>query len=226
MVGIGDNGGLSGGPEHRTRARRNRPPRAYVVEEQGAGRRGRRTRGRSALLGAAQARTRATPTRPLKAMVPAMWPAPWPRHLRSAMAFKVFPFPWFVVANASRRACGNGKSAPVPDFTPLISNTLFHEYESLVRRPSVHARCPLTPRERDDLLDAFLGAFVWVRISFRWRPNLRDESDNHLIELAVAGGAMAIVTNNVRDLRSGELVFPDIGIMTPAEFMKSLRKRP
>ena len=326
MVGIGDNGGLSGGPEHRTRARRSRPPRAYVVEEQGAGRRGRRTRGRPALLGAAQARTRATPTRPLKAMVPAMWPAPWPRHLRSAMAFKVFPFPWFVVANASRRACRNGKSAPVPDFTPislgagvvggllgrrrppppratlpraaspgkkgtpawgdfraariasatwpwrqhicyhmamertrvvvdtnviasaltsatgtnrevmrrclqglvepLISNTLFHEYESLVRRPSVHARCPLTPRERDDLLDAFLGACVWVRISFRWRPNLRDESDNHLIELAVAGGAMAIVTNNVRDLRSGELVFPDIGIMTPAEFMKSLRKRP
>jgi len=108
----------------------------------------------------------------------------------------------------------------------LISNTLFHEYESLVRRPSVHARCPLTPRERDDLLDAFLGACVWVRISFRWRPNLRDESDNHLVELAVAGGAMAIVTNNVRDLRSGELVFPDIGIMTPAEFMKSLRKRP
>ena len=119
MVGIGDNGGLSGGPEHRTRARRNRPPRAYVVEEKGAGRRGRRTRSRPALLGAAQARTRATPTRPLKAMVPAMWPAPWPRHLRSAMAFKVFPFPWFVVANASRRACGNGKSAPVPDFTPI-----------------------------------------------------------------------------------------------------------
>jgi len=109
---------------------------------------------------------------------------------------------------------------------PLISNTLFHEYESLVRRPSVHARCPLPPKERDDLLDAFLGACVWVRISFRWRPNLRDESDNHLVELAVAGGAMAIVTNNVRDLRSGELVFPDIGIMTPAEFLKPPRRRP
>ena len=37
---------------------------------------------------------------------------------------------------------------------------------------------------------------------------------------------MAIVTNNVRDLRSGELVFPDIGVMTPAEFLKAPRRRP
>jgi hypothetical protein len=63
-------------------------------------------------------------------------------------------------------------------------------------------------------------------VLFRWRPNLADESDNHLVELAVAGGATAIVTNNIRDLRSGELVFADIGIMTPAEFLKTLRRRP
>jgi hypothetical protein len=31
----------------------------------------------------------------------------------------------------------------------------------------------------------------------RWRPNLRDEGDNHLVELAIAGGAEAIVTYNV-----------------------------
>lgn len=109
---------------------------------------------------------------------------------------------------------------------PLIGNALFHEYESLAARPSVNSRCPLTPRERDELLDAFLGTCTWVRITFRWRPNLKDESDNHLLELAVAGGATTIVTNNVRDLRSGELVFPDIGILTPAEFLKTLRKRP
>lgn len=109
---------------------------------------------------------------------------------------------------------------------PVIGNALFHEYESVVARSSVNARCPLTPRERDELLDAFLGTCAWVRISFRWRPNLADESDNHLVELAVAGGATAVVTNNIRDLRSGELVFPDIGIMTPAEFLKTLRRRP
>lgn len=108
---------------------------------------------------------------------------------------------------------------------PLIGNALFHEYESLVARPSVNSRCPLSPKERDELIDAFLGTCTWVRITFRWRPNLRDESDNHLVELAVAGGALAIVTNNVRDLRSGELIFPEIGVLTPAAFLKTLRRR-
>jgi putative PIN family toxin of toxin-antitoxin system len=108
---------------------------------------------------------------------------------------------------------------------PLIGNALFLEYESLTARPSVNSRCPLPPKERDELIDAFLGTCTWVRISFRWRPNLRDESDNHLVELAVAGGAAAIVTNNVRDLRSGDLLFPDIGILTPAAFLKTLRRR-
>ena len=108
---------------------------------------------------------------------------------------------------------------------PLIGNAVFHEYESLVARPSVNSRCPLSPKERDELIDAFLGTCTWVRITFRWRPKLRDESDNHLVELAVAGGALAIVTNNVRDLRSGELIFPEIGVLTPAAFLKTLRRR-
>lgn len=108
---------------------------------------------------------------------------------------------------------------------PLIGNAVFHEYERLVARPSVNSRCPLSPKERDELIDAFLGTCTWVRITFRWRPNLRDESDNHLVELAVAGGAAAIVTNNVRDLRSGELIFPEIGVLTPAAFLKTLRRR-
>ena len=113
---IGDNGGLSGGPEHRTRARRSRPPRAYVVEEQGAGRRGRRTRGRPALLGAAQARTRATPTRPLKAMVPAMCQPPnlghghlaWRRRSSSSMACCLAVFASWSLSLTSAGASGAG----------------------------------------------------------------------------------------------------------------------
>lgn len=53
-----------------------------------------------------------------------------------------------------------------------------------------------------------------------WRPNLPDESDNHLVELAVAGGAGAIVTKNVRDFRRAELHFPNLLIMTPAGIIK------
>lgn len=80
----------------------------------------------------------------------------------------------------------------------------------------------MEPSERDALLDAFLQVCDWVRIAYLWRPNLPDESDNHVMELAVAGGAGVIVTNNVRDFRDGELTFPDIRILTPARFIKTL----
>lgn len=56
---------------------------------------------------------------------------------------------------------------------------------------------------------------------FGWRPNLRDEGDNHLIELAVAGNARAIVTHNVRDLRHGELSWKNLRVLTPAQCLET-----
>ena len=55
-----------------------------------------------------------------------------------------------------------------------------------------------------------------------WRPNLRDEADNHLLELAIAGGASSIVTHNVADFRGAELQFPQVRILSPNEFIKEL----
>jgi predicted nucleic acid-binding protein len=74
------------------------------------------------------------------------------------------------------------------------------------------------------LLDAFLSVCAWVPVFFLWRPNLPDEGDNHLIELAVAGAATTLVTHNTRDVGGGELRFPQLGIETPAEFMARRRK--
>ena len=71
-----------------------------------------------------------------------------------------------------------------------------------------------------DFLDASAAVGRWVNIYDLWRPNLRDETDNHLVELGVAGGATAIVTHNVRDLRSGELLFPAVRVLTPAAFLR------
>jgi predicted nucleic acid-binding protein len=61
-----------------------------------------------------------------------------------------------------------------------------------------------------------------VRIYFLWRPNLPDEADNHIVELAIAGGAEVIVTNNTSDLRGGELSFPQLQVLTPAQFLKTI----
>ena len=52
--------------------------------------------------------------------------------------------------------------------------------------------------------------------------NLADENDNHLVGLAVAGGARAIATHNVRDLRGGELRWRGLSILTPSECLEQL----
>ncbi|UZA04722.1 PIN domain-containing protein [Moraxella bovis] len=52
-----------------------------------------------------------------------------------------------------------------------------------------------------------------------WRPNLKDEGDNHLIELAVAGNANIIVSHNQKDFRQNELNF-GIQILTPEQLLQ------
>ena len=81
----------------------------------------------------------------------------------------------------------------------------------------------LNQSERDELFDIFASVSTWVRVYFQWRPNLRDEADNHLIELGVAGGASHVVTRNIRDVGSGELAFPRMRIVTPEQFLKELK---
>jgi putative PIN family toxin of toxin-antitoxin system len=112
------------------------------------------------------------------------------------------------------RACLEGRARPI------IGEALFLEYEDVLARPRLMARSPLSATERRRLLEAFLSVCDWMDIYFSWRPNLRDEGDNHVIELAVAGGARWIVTNNVADFRGAELRFPQIRAAPPGEFIR------
>ncbi len=57
----------------------------------------------------------------------------------------------------------------------------------------------------------------------RWRPNLRDEADNHLMDLAVAANARYLVTSNVRDFVGGELRFDQVKIIEPAKLIEELK---
>ncbi len=106
------------------------------------------------------------------------------------------------------------------EYVPLMGNALFAEYESVMGRSSVVSRCPLNSTEIMELLAAFLNACEWVNVYYLWRPNLRDEGDNHLIELAIAGNALGIATNNVRDFKGADLLFPDLLIQTPEQLLK------
>ena len=105
---------------------------------------------------------------------------------------------------------------------PLMGEALLAEYEAVLGRDALFASSRLDAEERSILLDTFLALCEWTKIYFLWRPNLADESDNHLIELAVAGDADAVVTRNVRDLRNAELRFSRCQVLSPEDFLKEL----
>jgi putative PIN family toxin of toxin-antitoxin system len=114
------------------------------------------------------------------------------------------------------RACLSGR------LKPLMGQALFLEYEDVLSRSAIFRTSPLSRQERQELFAAFLSVCEWVQIYFSWRPNLPDEADNHIVELAVAGGAAMIVTNNLRDFQGADLRFPDLRMVAPRELVKEL----
>lgn len=105
-------------------------------------------------------------------------------------------------------------------FQPLMGSTLLHEYEDVLHREHLFSKARLSEEERQELLDIFLSHCEWTRVYFNWRPNLKDEGDNHLIELAVAGNARYVVTYNLRDFKQNELKFPELVICSPKELLE------
>jgi uncharacterized protein len=113
------------------------------------------------------------------------------------------------------RQCLQGK------YSPLMGLNLFCEYEAVIFRESIRAQCLLSKKEILKLLQAFLSVCEWVNIYYLWRPNLRDEADNHLIELAIAGNARFLVTNNLKDFQNTQLVFPNLVTTSPQDLLRS-----
>lgn len=106
-----------------------------------------------------------------------------------------------------------------------LSVPLFEEYEDVLKRE----------KSLDDLeldvedIDKFLRFIAWVgkpyKSYFLFRPNLKDEKDNMVVELAIASQSDYLVTSNVKDFDNAELTFDQLRIVTPAEFVKIWRSK-
>jgi putative PIN family toxin of toxin-antitoxin system len=106
---------------------------------------------------------------------------------------------------------------------PMMGTTLYTEYCDVCSRDHIFKNSALNKVERYELFDDFISLCEWISVYYLWRPNLRDEGDNHLLELATASQAKYIITGNTKDFEEGDLLFPDITIVTPREFIEQWR---
>jgi len=103
-----------------------------------------------------------------------------------------------------------------------LSEPVFKEYEDVLKRSSSLKDIGTDIKIIDDILSyvAFWG--IEHKIYYLFRPNLKDEKDNILVELAVSSQSKFIVTSNTKDFMNSELII-NIPIITPAEFVKKWR---
>jgi putative PIN family toxin of toxin-antitoxin system len=90
------------------------------------------------------------------------------------------------------------------------------EYEAVCRREEHRRAAALSAAETELFLDAIVALAEPVETWFLWRPQLRDPSDELVLEAGVNGRADAIVTFNRRDFAPGASRF-GVEVLLPRE---------
>jgi len=74
-----------------------------------------------------------------------------------------------------------------------------------------------------------LGSITYIgktfEIYFLFHPNLKDEKDNMIVELAITSQSDYLITSNIRDFKNAELKFDELKVITPGEFVKMWRNQ-
>jgi putative PIN family toxin of toxin-antitoxin system len=112
------------------------------------------------------------------------------------------------------RHCFNGT------LQPCIGISLYTEYQDLLQRENIQTLCRQSSVTLAEFLDDFANICKPVEVWFLWRPNLKDEADNHVVELAIAANVTYIVTNNISDFACAELKQSGYQVITPPDLLR------
>lgn len=105
----------------------------------------------------------------------------------------------------------------------LATPPLFLEYEDVLKRPEQRLAHGLSLEAIDEFLAELAALIEPVEVHFLWRPQIKDPSDEMVLEAAINSTADALVTYNVGDFVHGTARF-DIEILRPAELLKKVRR--
>jgi putative PIN family toxin of toxin-antitoxin system len=106
-------------------------------------------------------------------------------------------------------------------FELALSEPLFLEYESVLKRPEHLAKSQLSAKDIDDLLEQLSEVGIKVHFGPFRRPTLRDVGDEHVIHLAWRAQVDALVTNNLRDFKPAAEML-GVNCCSPGDAMRLL----
>lgn len=106
-----------------------------------------------------------------------------------------------------------------------LSVPVFIEYKDVLTRNKSLKDFKLQSNDVDKFLRFITYVGKTFEIYFLLRPNLKDEKDNKIVELAITSQSDYLITSNIRDFRNAELKFDQLKIITPSEFVKMWRNK-
>ncbi len=104
-----------------------------------------------------------------------------------------------------------------------LSVPVFYEYQDVLTRNKSLKDFELQLEDIDKFLRFIAYTGKTFEIYFLFRPNLKDEKDNMVVELALTSQSDYIITSNTRDFKNAQLKFDQLKIITPSEFVKRWR---
>ena len=105
--------------------------------------------------------------------------------------------------------------------TMCCSPALFLEYEDVLKRPEQLSASGLLAIDVDAILSELAGFIAPVTTHYQWRPQLRDPSDEMVLEAAANAQAAAIVTYNLRDFQPAKLF--GIPVLNPEQTFRQFQ---
>jgi len=100
----------------------------------------------------------------------------------------------------------------------VLTPAIVLEYQDVLLRPRILELTRLSHEQSVELVTLLIALGQKVHLSFQWRPNLRDESDNKFVEAAIHGAA-TIVTYNLSDYMAPDMTRYGWVVATPRDFL-------